>query len=137
MNKGQKQHGSCGGGSSIGWLALAAAAVLALAAAAAQAGGFAHTFDLSSGTVAVTNAQSNSSWIPVSVMLRYAPPGTGTAEVRRESQGHAFVLAATGFTNVTTLVWVPSIQYPFNYGDVLIIESSETNGVVQVLRRGG
>ncbi len=119
-------------------LGLAAAAALSLALPVmVRAGGFAHTFGLGSGRVAVTNAQANSHWIPVSVMLRYASPAMGTAEVRRESQGHAFVLAATGFTNVTTLVWVPSIQYPFNYGDVLVIESSETNGVVQVLRKGG
>ena len=121
----------------LGWLALAVGAALTLAAGAVQAGGFAHTFGLGGGTVAVTNSQANSSWVPLSVMLRYAAPGTGTAEVRRESQGHAFVLAATGFTNATTLVWVPSIQYPFGYGDVLVIESSVTNGVVQVLRRGG
>ncbi len=120
----------------LGWLALLAGAVLVLAAAAGRAGGFAHTFGLGSGLVAITNAQANSSWVPLSVMLRYAAPATGSAQVRRESQGHAFVLAATGFTNVSTLVWVPSIQYPFNEGDVLVIESSATNGVVQVLRRG-
>ena len=121
----------------LGWIALAAGAALVLAAAAGRAGGFAHTFGLGGGSVSITNAQANSSWVPLSVMLRYAAPATGTAEVRRESQGHAFVLAATGFTNVSTLVWVPSIQYPFNEGDVLVIESSATNGVVQVLRRGG
>ena len=119
-------------------LALAAAVALALAlASAARAGGFAHTFSLAGGRVALTNTQANSNWVPLSVMLRYDAPGTGTAAVRRESQGHVFVLAATGFTNVSTLVWVPSIQYPFGFGDVLVIESTATNGVVQVLRRGG
>ncbi len=121
----------------VGWMALVAGALLALAAAAAYGGGFAHTFSLAGGTVAITNTQANSNWIPVSVMLRYDAPGIGTAAVRRESQGHVFVLAATGFTNVSTLVWVPSIQYPFGFGDVLVVESSVTNGVVQVLRRGG
>lgn len=96
----------------LGWLALATGALLTLAAAAGRAGGFAHTFGLGGGSVAITNAQSNSSWVPLSVMLRYATPATGTAQVRRESQGHAFVLAATGFTNVSTLVWVPSSSIP-------------------------
>ncbi len=119
-----------------GLIVLLTGAVLALAAAA-YGGGFAHTFALAGGTVAITNTQANSNWVPISVMLRYDAPASGSAAVRRESHGHAFVLAATGFTNVSTLVWVPSIQYPFNEGDVLIVESSATNGVVQVLRRGG
>ncbi len=119
-----------------GWVALLTGSLLALATAA-RGGGFAHTFALHKGTVALTNSQANSSWVPVSVLLRYDEPGTGTAQVRRESHGHVFVLATTTFTNTTTLVWVPSIAYPFGYGDVLVIESSATNGVVQVLRRGG
>ncbi len=100
------------------------------------AGGFGHTYAIGTGTVTISNSQANSSWVPVSVLIRYAAPATGTAEVSRVSQEHEFVLAACTFTNVTSIVWVPDIEYPFTYGDALVIESSATNGIVQILRKG-
>lgn len=103
---------------------------------ALSAGGFGHTYAIGNGTVAITNTQANSSWAPVSVLIRYAGPSTGAASVTRRSQDHAFTLAYCAFTNVTTIVWVPDVAYPFVYGDALVIHSSVTNGVVQVLRRG-
>ena len=102
----------------------------------AAGGGFGDTFALGTGTVVIANTQSNSRWVPVSVLLRYAEPATGSAEVRRVSQGHVFTLAACTFTNVSSLIWVPSVDFPFLSGDALVVESSATNGVVQVLRRG-
>jgi len=102
----------------------------------ASAGGFGHTYPIGTGMVVISNTQANSSWVPVSVLIRYVSPATGTAEVSRVSQDYEYVLAACTFTNVTSIVWVPDIEYPFTYGDALVIESSVTNGVVQVLRKG-
>jgi len=74
--------------------------------------------------------------VPVSVLLRYAAPATGTAWVWRVSSEYTFTLAMATFTNVTSIVWVPNVEYPFTYGDSLVVRSSATNGVVQVLRKG-
>ena len=112
--------------------------LLALAlAGAALASGFARTYPLGDGTVAITNSQANSVWAPVSVMIRFAEPSSGTASVWRASQGYSFQLGEARFTNATTIVWTPPAVYPFEYGDALVIECSATNGVVQALLRGG
>lgn len=117
------------------WLLLGIALLLVVPTVL-LAGGFGHTYAIGTGTVTISNTQANSSWAPVSVLIRYASPGTGTATVSRVSQDYDYVLAACTFTNVTSIVWVPDIEYPFAYGDALVIESSVTNGVVQVLRKG-
>jgi len=111
-------------------------AVLVVVPCMVLAGGFGHTYAIGTGTVTVSNSQANSSWVPVSVLILYAAPATGTAEVSRASQDHVFSLALCTFSNVTSVVWVPDVEYPFAFGDALVIESSETNGVVQVLRKG-
>ena len=110
--------------------------LMAATASAAWAGGWSGTYSLAGGTVGVTNTQANSSWVPVSVMLKFTSPGTGTVEVVRVSQEHSFILANCVFTNVTTVVWVPDAQYPFGLGEALVIRSSLTNGIVQVIRKG-
>jgi len=102
----------------------------------AAAQGFSRTYSLGTGSVVVSNNQANSSWITVAVMIQYAGPSSGTAEVRRVSQGMNVVLGWCTFTNVTSVVWVPDSYYSFSYGDALVIGSSVTNGVVQVTRRG-
>ena len=102
----------------------------------AGAQGFSHSFRLSEGSVVLSNSQANSSWTPVSVMIAYAGPSSGTVAVWRVSQGSWFNLATCAFTNVTTVVWTPDLAYVFSYGDALRILSSETNGVAQVIRRG-
>ncbi len=116
---------------------IAAAVYLPALAAVCPASGFGHTYEIGTGTVVIANTQANSSWVPLSILIRYDTPGTGGVEVRRESHGQDFLLAACAFTNVTTIVWVPDIHYPFGYGDALVIKSSVTNGVVQLLRKGG
>ena len=103
---------------------------------AALAGGWSQTFSLTPGLVALTNSQDNSVWTPVAVMLNFTAPRSGTAEVWRVSQEHSFMLANCAFTNVSTVVWVPDAPYPFNPGEVLILRSSVTNGIVQVIRKG-
>lgn len=116
----------------VGILALA----VALAVGAALAGGFSDTYSLGTGAVTVSNTQENSSWVPVSVLILYATPGSGTAKVWRVSQSYQHQLAGCSFSNVTSIVWVPNVEYPFTYGDALLIQSTVTNGVVQVIRKG-
>jgi hypothetical protein len=109
---------------------------MALAASAALAGGWTATYSIGSGAVGLTNTQANSSWVPVSVMLKFTTAGSGTAEVWRVSQEQSFMLANCVFSNVATVVWVPDAQYPFGLGEALVIRSSLTNGIVQVIRKG-
>ena len=105
-------------------------------AGAAWAGGWTSTYSLAGGTVGVTNTQANSSWVPVSVMLNFAGPSNGTGEVWRVSQDNWFLLANCAFSGVKTVVWVPDAKYPFGLGEALVIRSSVTNGIVQVIRKG-
>ncbi len=115
---------------------LGGVAALALAAAGAVANSFTRTYPLGQGTVAVTNEQANSSWVPVAVMFQYAGPSSGTADVVRASQNVDVLLGRRSFSNKTSVVWVPDAPYAFGHGDALVIFSSETNGVVQIIRRG-
>ena len=110
--------------------------VMVAAAGAAWAGGWTATYSLAGGAVGLTNTQVNSSWVPISVMLKFNAAGSGTAEVWRVSQEHSFMLANCAFTNASTVVWVPDAQYPFGLGEALVIRSSLTNGIVQVIRKG-
>ena len=102
----------------------------------ARAGGWTVTYSLVDGTVGLTNTQTNSSWVPVSVLMKFTAAGSGTAEVWRVSQDISFLLANCVFSNVATVVWVPDAEYPFTVGEALIIRSSLTNGVAQVIRKG-
>lgn len=112
---------------------LIAAILMAAMASGAWAGGWSATYSLASGAVGVTNGQVNSSWAPVAVLFKMATAGTGTTTVSRVSQGYEYALSDCRFTNVSSLVWVPEAAYSFGYGDVLMIRSSETGGVVQVI----
>ena len=115
------------------WAGLVALLVLPLVV---LAGGFSHTYSLASGSVTVSNTQANSSWAPISVLILYDAPSAGTASVQRVSQSYTHTLAACSFTNVTSIVWVPDRDYTFSYGDTLAVQSTATNGVVQVMRKG-
>jgi hypothetical protein len=109
---------------------------VAVVAGAVWAGGWSGTYSLAGGEVGVTNTQANSSWVPVAVLMAFTAPGTGAAEVWRVSGEYSFRLANCVFTNMTTVVWVPDAAYPFGVGEALVIRSSVTNGVVQVIRKG-
>ena len=124
MEKNMKRH----------WLATSILAVLL--PFAGNAGGTAASFRLDGGTVAVTNTQANSSWVPVAVLVRFDAAATGTVVVRRVSQGNTFTLGTCTFTGATNLVWVADCEYPFGFGDVLMVASTATGGVVQILTRG-
>ena len=101
----------------------------------AWAGGWSETFSLQSGSVGLTNSQANSSWVPVSVMWKFTSARAGTAEVWRVSQAESFLLSSYVFKSATTVTWVPDAQYPFGAGEALVIRSSVTNGIVQVIRK--
>lgn len=109
---------------------------MGLAPVAGLAGGFAVTQRLDGGTVAVTNVQANSSWATVAVLVRFDAGTNGTLAVRRVSQGNTYTLGACTFAVATNLVWVAERDYAFGYGDVLVIESTATNGVIQVMCKG-
>ena len=99
-------------------------------------GGWSTSHPLAGGTVAVTNAQANSSWVPVAVLIQYAGTCCGTVEVQRVSQGLTVALGSCAFANVSSVVWVPDAAFSFSYEDALVIRSSETNGFLQLIRRG-
>jgi len=84
----------------------------------------------------VTNAQANSSWVPVAVLVKFDAAATGTAAVKRVSQGNTYTLGICAFAGASNVVWVADCEYPFGFGDVLLFESTATNGVAQVLVRG-
>ena len=116
---------------------LIAAALLAAAATGVVAGGWSSTHVLSSGTATVSNTQANSSWVPVAVLVRYEEPTSATVTVARISAGLTLTLGDCVFTNARSVVWVPETDYWFGLGDVLVIESSVTNGTAQLIRKGG
>ena len=118
-------------------LMVACVSVIVVSLGVALAGpGWSTTHSLAGGAVLVTNEQANSSWVPVAVLIQYAGASSGTVDVRRVSQGVSVVLGLTTFTNTASLVWVPEAAFSFGSGDVLVIRSSETNAVLQLMRRG-
>ena len=110
--------------------------LLVAAAGAVFAGGWSATYSLSGGTVALSNTQANSSWVPVAVLLKLGAAGSGTVEVSRVSQSHSYTLTSCVFSNASTVVWVPEAAYCFGLGDALVVQSSATNAVVQIIRKG-
>ena len=115
---------------------LIVALLLGIGGAVALAGGWSGTYSLAGGTVGVTNTQANSSWVPVSVMVKLTAPMSGTVEIWRVSEEHSFMLGNCSFTNASSVVWTPDAAYPFGLGDALVIRSSVTNAVVQIIRKG-
>ena len=104
---------------------------------AGAAEGYTHTYPLGAdGMVAVSNSQANSSWTVAAVMWRYRAANTGTVTVSRASQGFSVLLGLRTYSNNTSIVWVPEGVYSFGCGEALVVGSTETNGVVQVVRRG-
>ena len=99
-------------------------------------GGWAGTYSLVDRSVALTNEQANSTWVPVAVLWRFDVATNAAITVERVSQGNAFVLGVASVSNATCAVWVPEAEYPFAVGDVLRIGCTVTNGVVQVIRKG-
>ena len=111
--------------------------VAALVAGMAWAAPWAQTYAVSGSTMAVTNDQANSVWMPVAVLWKFAPATNSVLSVVRISQGNSYELARIAVTNVSTVIWVAEAPYPFEQSDVLQVNSTATNSVVQVIRKGG
>lgn len=114
---------------------LPAIGVVLMAAAVACAAPWAKTFSLAASPVTVTNEQVNSVWVPVAVLWGFSSPTTTTVTAARTSEGNTYLLGRLAVTNTSTVIWVAEAAYPFQCGDVLILTSTDTNGVVQVIRK--
>lgn len=113
------------------------AAVLMLAlCASSSAGGFSSQHLLTTGTVAITNTQKRSSWVPVALLFRFNAPASGAITVERRTGSTAFPLTESTFSNNLYAVWVPEADIPFNENDSLNITSTITNGTVEIIRKG-
>ncbi len=97
---------------------------------------WAQTYSLQGATVAVTNQQINSVWMPEVVLWKFAAATNAALTVSRVSQGNSYLIGSLTVTNVGTVVWISEADYPFEYGDALQLTSTVTNGQVQVIRKG-
>ena len=100
------------------------------------AAGFSTVHTLNSGTVAITNTQKRSSWVPVALLFRFAAPASGAITVERRTGSTAFLLTSCTLSNNQHAVWVPEADIPFNETDSLNITSTITNGTVEIIRKG-
>ena len=100
------------------------------------AAGIATTHSLATGTVAITNTQKRSSWVPVALLFRFTAPASGTITVERRTGSTAFLLTSCTLSNNQHAVWVPEADIPFNENDSLNITSTITNGTVEIIRKG-
>ncbi len=97
---------------------------------------WAQTYSLQGATVAVTNQQANSVWMPEAVLWKFAAATNATLTVSRVSQGNTYLIGSLSVTNASTVVWIPEADFPFEYGDALQLSSTVTNGQVQIIRKG-
>ena len=97
---------------------------------------WAQTYPLKGSTVAVTNQQFNTVWIPEVVLWKFSTATNATLTVSRVSQGNTYLIGSLIVTNTSTVVWIPEADFPFEYGDALQLSSSSTNGQVQIIRKG-
>ena len=100
------------------------------------AAGIATTHSLSSGTVAITNTEKRSSWVPVALLFRFSAPTSGAITVERRTGSTAFLLTSCALSNNQHAVWVPEADIPFNENDSLLVTSTITNGTVEIIRKG-
>jgi hypothetical protein len=97
---------------------------------------WAQTYPLNNSTVAVTNQQANSVWIPEVVLWKFTTATNAALTVSRVSQGNTYLIGSLAVTNASTVVWIPEADFPFEYGDALQLSSTATNGQVQIIRKG-
>ena len=107
--------------------------VLVMLATVVWAAPWAKTYSLVTGSVAVTNAQANSVWCPVAVLWSFTEATTATVTAARTSQGNTYLLGRLVVSNASTVIWVAEADYPFEFGDVLVLTSTVTNGAAQVI----
>jgi hypothetical protein len=99
------------------------------------AAGFSKTYSLSTGAVVVTNNQKRSCWVPVALLFHFTEPVDPTVSIKRLSDGTEFLLSTVTLTNVQDVTWIPEADYPFNFGDSLIISTTATNGTLELIQR--
>ena len=97
---------------------------------------WAQTYPQNGTTILLTNQQANSTWIPVAVLWKFSAGTNATLTVSRVSQGNTYQLGNLAITNSSTVIWVPEVEYPFEFGDVLQLTSTVTNLQVQIIRKG-
>ena len=108
---------------------------LLVAITSALAAGFSKTYSLSTGAVVVTNNQKRSSWVPVALLFHFTEPVDPTVSIKRLSNGTEFLLSTVTLTNVQDVAWIPEADYPFNFGDSLVISTTATNGILELIQR--
>ena len=109
---------------------------LLLVASAVYGAPWAQTYPLNGTNIMLTNQQVNSVWVPVTVLWKFAKDTNATLTVSRESQGNTFLIGNLSVTNASTVIWVPEVEYPFEFGDVLKLTSTVPNVQVQIIRKG-
>ena len=105
-------------------------------AGAVSAAPWAQTYPLKGATVAVTNQQVNTVWMPEVVLWKFTAATNATLTVSRVSQGNTYLIGSLTVTNASTVVWIPEADFPFEYGDALQMTSTVTNGQIQIIRKG-
>lgn len=96
---------------------------------------WAKTYSLSARTIAVTNDQANSIWMPTAILWSFPTATTATVTIARTSQENTYLLGQVTVSNSCGVIWVSEADYPFELGDVLAVTSTETNGVVEIVRK--
>ncbi len=109
--------------------------VALLCCCGALAGGFSKSYSLGGGTVTVSNNQKRSSWVPVALLFHFTEPVNPTVSIKRLSNGTEYLLSTVTLTNVQYVTWIPEADYPFNYGDSLVISTTATNGTLELIQR--
>jgi hypothetical protein len=109
---------------------------LLMIAGVVYAAPWARTYPLNGATVAVTNQQANSAWMPVAVLWKFTMATNVSLTVSRVSQGDTYLIGNVTITNASTVIWIPEADYPFECGDALHLTSTVTNGQVQIIRNG-
>ncbi|MEI7881694.1 MAG: hypothetical protein WCI95_12550 [bacterium] len=97
---------------------------------------WAQTYPLNGSMIMLTNQQPNSVWIPVTVLWKFSTGTNAALTVSRVSQGNTFLIGNLPVTNASTVIWVPEVEYPFEFGDVLQLTSTVPNVQVQIIRKG-
>jgi len=105
-------------------------------AGAAYAAPWAQTYPLKGATVSVTNQQVNTVWMPEVVLWKFTAATNAALTVSRVSQGNTYLIGSLTVTNASTVVWIPEADFPFEYGDALQMNSTVTNGQIQIIRKG-
>ena len=95
------------------------------------------TLPFGPGGVCLTNSQANSVWCPTAVLFNFGLCPTGLVSVARLSRGVEFGLSPAVGPGVTNAVWCVPCDFPFKFGDVLVVYSGGGTGVVQVMTKAG